>query len=180
MGRFQRIFIAPVPLRRRSARATRRDSGAGYRPARRDAAWPDVAVGGGRISGMEPIGVHHVSVNVTDVARRCVLHGGPRADPAFGQARLRLRRAWLDAGDQQVHLIEATRPRSRPAPGSGRRRHGSDGRRAARIGCGGDRSRWSALDFRRSSTTLRQHDRAISKRRGPHAHLTGAAGPSIA
>ena len=60
---------------------------------------------------MEPLGLHHVSINVDDVeaARRFyvdVLGLTERRDrPAFSFGG-----AWLDAGDQQVHLIEAPPP----------------------------------------------------------------------
>jgi catechol 2,3-dioxygenase-like lactoylglutathione lyase family enzyme len=60
---------------------------------------------------MEPLGVHHVSVNVTDVEAALafyieVLGLTPRTDrPDFGFGG-----AWLDVGGQQVHLIEAPAP----------------------------------------------------------------------
>ena len=60
---------------------------------------------------MEPLGVHHVSVNVSDVTRSLtfytdVLGGRERDDrPDFGFGG-----AWIDLGPQQVHLIEATVP----------------------------------------------------------------------
>jgi glyoxylase I family protein len=60
---------------------------------------------------MKPLGLHHVSVNVPDVAGALpfyteVLGLTERSDrPDFGFAG-----SWLDAGDQQVHLIEAPTP----------------------------------------------------------------------
>lgn len=60
---------------------------------------------------MEPLGVHHVSVNVSDAAASLafytgVLGGTERADrPDFGFGG-----AWIDLGGQQVHLIEAPAP----------------------------------------------------------------------
>ncbi|MGO9344493.1 MAG: VOC family protein [Acidimicrobiales bacterium] len=61
---------------------------------------------------MEPLGVHHVSVNVSDVGVALtfyteVLGLSRRSDrPDFGFGG-----AWLDAGsEQQVHLIEAKPP----------------------------------------------------------------------
>lgn len=60
---------------------------------------------------MELLGVHHVSINVDDVeaARRFyvdVLGLRERTDrPAF-----RFAGAWLDLGEQQVHLIDAAVP----------------------------------------------------------------------
>lgn len=60
---------------------------------------------------MQPTGVHHVSINVTDVPAALAFYTGAlglteRADrPDFGFAG-----AWLDAGGQQVHLIEAGAP----------------------------------------------------------------------
>jgi len=60
---------------------------------------------------VRPLAVHHVSINVDDVDAAIsfyteVLGLGKRADRpdfAFGGA-------WLDAGGQQVHLIEGTPP----------------------------------------------------------------------
>ena len=61
---------------------------------------------------MEPLAVHHVSINVTDTARSLafyteVLGGTQRTDRprefGFGGA-------WIDLGAQQVHLIEAPVP----------------------------------------------------------------------
>ncbi|MDE3086353.1 MAG: VOC family protein [Acidobacteriota bacterium] len=63
---------------------------------------------------MEPTGVHHVSINVDDV--------GTAVDFYTTVLGLRLRTdrpdlgvggAWLDAGGQQVHLIEAVVPDNR-------------------------------------------------------------------
>ena len=57
---------------------------------------------------MRALGVHHVSLNVTDVPAAIDFYVGtlgltPRDDrPDFGFGG-----AWLDAGGQQVHLIEA-------------------------------------------------------------------------
>jgi catechol 2,3-dioxygenase-like lactoylglutathione lyase family enzyme len=60
---------------------------------------------------MRPAGVHHVSINVHDVDATArfyvdVLGLGRRADrPELGVGG-----AWLDAGAQQVHLIEGDVP----------------------------------------------------------------------
>lgn len=60
---------------------------------------------------MEPLGVHHVSVNVTDATRSIdfytsLLGGEVRDDrPDFG-----IGGAWLQLGSSQVHLIEAAVP----------------------------------------------------------------------
>jgi catechol 2,3-dioxygenase-like lactoylglutathione lyase family enzyme len=60
---------------------------------------------------MRPQAIHHVSINVTDTeaARRFyvdVLGLTERTDrPDFG-----INGAWLDAGGQQVHLIESAAP----------------------------------------------------------------------
>ena len=60
---------------------------------------------------MRPLAVHHVSINVDDVDAALdfytrVLGLRPRADrPDFGFGG-----AWLDAGEQQVHLIKGTAP----------------------------------------------------------------------
>lgn len=64
---------------------------------------------------MQPKGVHHVSINVEDVDAAQAFYVGTlglkaRSDrPDFGFGG-----AWLDAGGQQVHLIEAPTP---PAQG---------------------------------------------------------------
>ncbi len=60
---------------------------------------------------MQPLAVHHVSVNVTDADESIafytdVLGGTVRTDrPDFGFGG-----AWIDLGSTQVHLIEATVP----------------------------------------------------------------------
>ena len=60
---------------------------------------------------MEPLAIHHVSINVTDVEAGVafytgVLGGTLRDDrPDFG-----IGGAWIDLGTQQVHLIEAPVP----------------------------------------------------------------------
>jgi len=62
---------------------------------------------------MRPDGLHHVSINVSDVAAARDFYTGvlglteraDRPDFSFGGA-------WLDAGGQQVHLIEADVPPS--------------------------------------------------------------------
>jgi glyoxylase I family protein len=60
---------------------------------------------------MRAIGVHHVSINVTDVQAAQDFYVGvlglaERSDrPDFGFGG-----AWLDVGDQQLHLIEAAAP----------------------------------------------------------------------
>jgi glyoxylase I family protein len=63
------------------------------------------------VEDVKPIGVHHVSINVDDVDAALtfyteVLGLEQRKDrPDFGFGG-----AWLDAGGQQVHLIEAPLP----------------------------------------------------------------------
>ena len=60
---------------------------------------------------MQPIAVHHVSINVTDVDAAIAFYTDvlgftartDRPDFSFGGA-------WLDAGGQQLHLIEAGTP----------------------------------------------------------------------
>ena len=60
---------------------------------------------------VEPLAVHHVSINVDDINAALdfyvdVLGLRPRSDrPDFGFGG-----AWLDAGGQQVHLIEGQVP----------------------------------------------------------------------
>jgi glyoxylase I family protein len=62
---------------------------------------------------MEPLAIHHVSINVPDVESGIafytdVLGGTLRPDrPDLGVAG-----AWIDLGTQQVHLIEAPVPRN--------------------------------------------------------------------
>jgi glyoxylase I family protein len=62
---------------------------------------------------MQPLAVHHVSINVTDVPAAIdfyvdVLGFEPRSDrPDFGFGG-----AWLNAGEQQLHLIEAAAPQN--------------------------------------------------------------------
>lgn len=63
---------------------------------------------------MRVLGVHHVSINVDDVGAAAAFYverlgltpRGDRPDFGFGGA-------WLDAGGQQVHLIEAPQPDDR-------------------------------------------------------------------
>ena len=63
---------------------------------------------------MQPVGVHHVSLNVDDVDAAIrfyvdVLGCSVRGDrPDF-----RFAGAWLDVGGQQIHLIEGTAPEDR-------------------------------------------------------------------
>jgi len=62
---------------------------------------------------MEPLAIHHVAINVSDVPKSVdfytdVLGGELRTDrPDFG-----LGGAWIDLGGQQVHLLEAPVPRN--------------------------------------------------------------------
>ena len=92
-------------LRRRRPPARRRPSQLGRlrRPSRPE---------GGRLGGVRPLAVHHVSVNVADVdeALKFYVDGlglAVRTDrPPLGVAG-----AWLDAGGQQVHLIQSDPPR---------------------------------------------------------------------
>jgi catechol 2,3-dioxygenase-like lactoylglutathione lyase family enzyme len=63
---------------------------------------------------MQPTGVHHVSINVTDAAEAIafytdVLGLTERTDRP---SDLGIDGAWLDAGGQQVHLIQAGPPPS--------------------------------------------------------------------
>jgi glyoxylase I family protein len=60
---------------------------------------------------MQTLGVHHVSINVTDTEEAVAFYTGvlgltrrdDRPDFGFGGA-------WLDLGDQQLHLIEVPVP----------------------------------------------------------------------
>ena len=66
---------------------------------------------------MRPLAVHHVSINVNDVEAALAFYCDtlglvPRPDrPDFGFGG-----AWLDAGGQQVHLIEGTTPTVSTSP----------------------------------------------------------------
>jgi glyoxylase I family protein len=66
-----------------------------------------------RIDPMEPLAIHHVSVNVPDIDVGVafytgVLGGTVRDDrPDLG-----IGGAWIDLGSQQVHLVEAPVPRN--------------------------------------------------------------------
>lgn len=62
---------------------------------------------------MEPLAIHHVAINVSDVSESVafytdVLGGSLRPDrPDFGFGG-----AWIDLGGQQVHLLKAPVPRN--------------------------------------------------------------------
>jgi catechol 2,3-dioxygenase-like lactoylglutathione lyase family enzyme len=62
---------------------------------------------------MQPLGIHHVAINVSDVPGSVafytgVLGGTLRSDrPELGVAG-----AWIDLGSEQVHLLEAPVPRN--------------------------------------------------------------------
>jgi glyoxylase I family protein len=66
-----------------------------------------------RLQAMQPIAIHHVAINVTDITEAIafytdILGGAVRADrPDFG-----FNGAWIDLGGQQVHLLEAPVPRN--------------------------------------------------------------------
>jgi catechol 2,3-dioxygenase-like lactoylglutathione lyase family enzyme len=66
-----------------------------------------------RIPTVQPLAVHHVALNVSDVEAAVAFYtdtlgGSLRADrPDFG-----IDGAWIDLGGQQVHLIEAPVPRN--------------------------------------------------------------------
>ncbi len=68
---------------------------------------------GDRLQAVEPLAIHHVAINVSDVPESVafyteVLGGRVRADrPDFG-----IGGAWIDLGGQQVHLLEAPVPRN--------------------------------------------------------------------
>jgi glyoxylase I family protein len=64
-----------------------------------------------RLNLVKPLAVHHVSINVTDVDEALrfyvdVLGLSRRTD----RPQLGIGGAWLDAGGQQVHLIQADTP----------------------------------------------------------------------
>ena len=85
---------------------------------------------------MKPDGLHHVSLNVRDVPAALdfytrvlgLTERADRPDFSFGGA-------WLDAGGQQIHLIEADAPPPLgPALRAGRDRPGRGGGGTARPG----------------------------------------------
>ncbi|MDX6285267.1 MAG: glyoxylase family protein [Frankiales bacterium] len=71
-------------------------------------------VAGASLGGMKPLGVHHVAINVTDVGEAVAFYT-KRLGLTVRTDRpgdLGVTGAWMDAADQQVHLVEA------PPPGS--------------------------------------------------------------
>jgi glyoxylase I family protein len=70
-------------------------------------------VAGTNLCAVKPLGVHHVALNVTDVDEAITFYTkrlglAVRSDrPELGVAG-----AWLDAANQQVHLVEAPPPAS--------------------------------------------------------------------
>ena len=63
---------------------------------------------------MRATGVHHVSINVSDVEAALSFYVGELGLQRRGdRPDLGIGGAWLDAGDQQVHLIEAPVPEDR-------------------------------------------------------------------
>ena len=72
-------------------------------------------IGGRNVAAVKPLAVHHVSINVGDVPAALDFYTGVlgltvRKD----RPELGIGGAWLDAGGQQLHLIESD---SKPAPG---------------------------------------------------------------
>ncbi len=60
---------------------------------------------------MQPLGVHHVSVNVPDVEAGIAFYVGVLGGTVRGdRPDLGIGGAWLDFGGQQVHLVEAPVP----------------------------------------------------------------------
>jgi catechol 2,3-dioxygenase-like lactoylglutathione lyase family enzyme len=60
---------------------------------------------------MRATGVHHVSINVSDVEAALAFYVGELGlSQRDDRPDLGIGGAWLDAGDQQVHLIEAPVP----------------------------------------------------------------------
>jgi len=62
---------------------------------------------------MQPLGIHHVALNVRNVDEALAFYEGDlgfqrRAD----RPDLEFRGAWLDAGGEQLHLLEAEPPGS--------------------------------------------------------------------
>ena len=62
-------------------------------------------------AAMQPLGVHHVSINVRDAAEGVAFYTEVLGLTArLDRPDFRFGGAWLDIGDQQVHLIEAEVP----------------------------------------------------------------------
>ncbi|MDQ1396567.1 MAG: glyoxylase family protein [Acidimicrobiaceae bacterium] len=63
---------------------------------------------------MQPLAVHHVSINVADVDEAVAFYTGILGLTVRGDrpVDLGVEGAWLDAGGQQVHLIKADLPSS--------------------------------------------------------------------
>jgi catechol 2,3-dioxygenase-like lactoylglutathione lyase family enzyme len=63
---------------------------------------------------MRPAGVHHVSLNVADVDAALAFYVGDLGlRQRHDRPDLGIGGAWLDAGNQQIHLIEAPVPDNR-------------------------------------------------------------------
>jgi glyoxylase I family protein len=62
---------------------------------------------------MEPLAVHHVSVNVPDIQSGVAFYTGVLGGTLRGdRPDLGIAGAWIDLGAQQVHLVEAPVPRN--------------------------------------------------------------------
>jgi glyoxylase I family protein len=62
-------------------------------------------------AGVRPLGVHHVSINVRDLDAALAFYTGALgATVRDDRPDLGFPGAWLDLGDQQVHLIEGEVP----------------------------------------------------------------------
>jgi catechol 2,3-dioxygenase-like lactoylglutathione lyase family enzyme len=62
---------------------------------------------------MQPVGVHHVAINVDDAAQAVAFYTEVLGlTLRLDRPDLGLTGAWLDAGGQQVHLLEAPVPRN--------------------------------------------------------------------
>jgi catechol 2,3-dioxygenase-like lactoylglutathione lyase family enzyme len=60
---------------------------------------------------MEPLGIHHVSVNVSDAEASTAFYTGVLGGTVRGdRPDLGIGGAWIDLGSQQVHLIESAAP----------------------------------------------------------------------
>ena len=62
---------------------------------------------------MEPLAVHHVALNVSDVESGVAFYTGILGGTLRGdRPDLGIAGAWIDLGGQQVHLVEAPVPRN--------------------------------------------------------------------
>lgn len=66
---------------------------------------------GGRLENVRPVGVHHVSVNVDDLEKAVGFYVGVLGlSVRDDRPNLPVQGIWLDAGAQQLHLVQGEAP----------------------------------------------------------------------